>query len=149
MKFFTKKASRGLATKNGGRDWDRRWAQYEQYLKHIRSRLSPGWRKIASTDLHDAEIFSFGAPRDDEFIINIDMHPMWKQLPFRICSLHLYGMRRIQMPRKALQNPLIHTEVHAPEKGGGEMRALLADRQELRIVPDDVEYFLNYPIGDW
>ena len=88
-------------------------------------------------------------PRDNEYIVNIDMHPMWKQPPFRICSLHFYGIRRVQMPKKALRDWLIYTEVHAPRKGGGELQALLAGHQQLRIVADDVDYLLNYPFGDW
>jgi hypothetical protein len=53
------------------------------------------------------------------------------------------------MPKKVLQDPLINTEVHAPKVGGGELRALLAGGQELRIVADDLEYFLNYPLRDF
>ena len=149
MKFFTKKASMALATRRGSRVWDRRWAQYDKYLRQIRPRLPRGWRKVTVIDFHDAEIFSFGSPRVGEFIINIDMHPLWKEPPFRICSLHFYGTRRVQMPRKILRNPLIYTEVHAPETGGGELRALLADHREFRVVADEVEHSANYRLGDF
>jgi hypothetical protein len=149
MKFFTKKASHALPTQKGEEAWDRRWAQYEQHLKEIRPRLSRGWRKVAATEFHDTAIFSFGTPRGNEFIVNIDMNPLWKQPPLRICSLHFYGIRRVHMPNDVLKEWVIYTEVHATQRGGGELRALLAEDTELKIEADDVDFVLNYRFGDW
>jgi hypothetical protein len=143
MKFFTRKASRALRTKRGELAWDRLWERYKQHLRNIRPRLAAGWRKIAVTNFHDTEVFSFGQLDDREFIINIDMNPLWKQPPFFICSLHFRGVRRLDVPAKVLGDVLIYDEVHLTSKSVSEWRALLA-HSELRIEAEDVEYFINH-----
>ena len=143
MKFFTRKASRALRTKKGKQAWDRLWEQYEQHLRKIRSGLSTNWRRIAATNFHDTEVFSFGPLHDGEFLINIDMNPRWKQPPFFICSLHFYGVHTVDVPKKVHGDVLIYDEVHVTPTGTREWRALLA-HSELRIEADDVGYFINH-----
>jgi hypothetical protein len=105
--------------------------------------LSAGWRKIAATEFHDAEVFSLGPLQDGEFLINIDMNPRWKQPPFFICSLHFYGVRRVSVPEKVQGDVLIYNEVHVTPKDTREWRALLA-HSELRIQAADVAYCINH-----
>jgi len=143
MKFFTRKASRALRTKKGKQAWDRLWKRYEQHLKEIRPRLPSGWRKIAATHFHDAEVFSFGSLDNADFLINIDMNPRWKQPPFFICSLHFHGVRTVEVPTKVQGDVLIYDEVHFTPRCTGEWRVLLA-HSELRIEAADVAYFINH-----
>jgi len=143
MKFFTRKASRALSTKRGEQAWDRIWKRYEQHLRKIRPRLSPGWRKVAATEFHDTEVFSFGSSQDGEFLINIDMNPRWKQPPFFICSLRFRGVRRVTVPQKVQGDVLIYNEVHVTTRGTGEWRALLA-HSEFRLEAPDVTYWINH-----
>ncbi len=144
MKFFTRKASRALRTKKGEQAWDRIWERYKQHLREIRPRLTAGWRKIATTEFHDTEIFSFGPLLPNgEFLINIDMNPRWKQPPFFICSLHFYGVRKASVPEKVQGDVLIYDEVHTTSQGTREWRASLA-HSEFRIEAANVAYSINH-----
>jgi hypothetical protein len=143
MKFFTRQASRALRTKRGEQEWGHICRRYEQHLRKIRPRLSPGWRKIAATEFHDAEVFSFGPSQDGAFLINIDMNPRWKEPPLFICSLCFRGVHGVSAPQKVQGDVLIYDEVHVAARGRGEWRVLLA-HSELQIEAADVTYWINH-----
>ena len=133
-----------MRTKKGELAWERIWKLYNRHLSGIRPRLSTGWRKIAATEFHDTEVFSFGQlMQEGEFLINIDMNPRWKKPPLFICPLHFYGVSKRSVPEKVQGDVLIYNEVHITSKGTREWRALLA-HSELRIVATDVAYWINH-----
>jgi hypothetical protein len=147
MKFFTRKASRVLRTAKGEEKWERVWKQYKEHLKHIRPKLSKGWRKVAAANFHDSRVFSFGPLQESsqgaEYIVNIDMNPGWKRAPLFICSLHFFRVRSVELPSKVLEDYIVYDEVHLASKNTREWRALLT-RSQLRIQAEEVAFILNH-----
>jgi hypothetical protein len=144
MKFFTRKANKALRTAKGSQAFDRLCKLYREHLKRIRPDLSRGWRKVAGAEFHDTEVFSFGRLHDaDEFIINLDMNPRWKQPPLFICALHFYRVRRVDLASRVQGDVILNDEVHTTHTGATEWRVLLR-HSEFRIQADDVSYFINH-----
>jgi hypothetical protein len=57
--------------------------------------------------------------------------------------LHFYRVISADIPKKALKEWLLDSEVHLVGKHSGEWRARL-ERSELRILAADVAYFINH-----
>ena len=137
MKYFTREASQELSNWKGSSRWDSLWARYGQELARTRDQLTPGWRELADTDFHDAEILAVERLSDSQVTLRISMGGE------RMCTLQFLGVREARIPDSVVGDIWLYNEVHLTTHGSGDLQVLLR-KSEMQIIAPDVGVFRNY-----
>jgi hypothetical protein len=133
MKYFTREASQQLSNWKGSSRWRSLWARYDQELARTRVQFTPGWRELADTDFHDAEVLAVERPSLSEIILRLDVPGAG------VCTLKFLGLRKARIPESAVGDICLCAEVHLTD-GCGDLQVLLRG-SEIQITAPDVVIF--------